>query len=161
MISWCRRLIAGARSGLGKLTLVLYMAQLAACAGTVAPVGPPHRHETHAISDPKTTTLGKTFEAEAQKHPGLSGFDVISSGRTAFEARYVFAHFAQRTIDAQYFIWADDATGPRFERTPISKSGCSIPSNFVAATRSTYSSTSAGSIIACMTRPSSSTTPSR
>ena len=111
MISWCWRSIPGVRSGLGQLTLVLYMAQLAACAGTVAPVGPPHRHETHAITDPKTTTLGEIFEAEAQKHPGLSGFDLISSGRTAFEARYVFAHFAQRTIDAQYFIWADDATG--------------------------------------------------
>jgi phosphatidylserine/phosphatidylglycerophosphate/cardiolipin synthase-like enzyme len=34
-------------------------------------------------------------------------------------------------------------------------------SNFVAATRSNYSSTSAASIIACMIRPSSSTTPSR
>jgi len=65
MISWCRRLIAGARSGLGQLSLVLYVAQLAACAATVAPVGPPHRRETHSITDPKTTTLGKTFEAEA------------------------------------------------------------------------------------------------
>jgi len=111
MISRCWRLIPGVRSGLRHLTLVLYLAQLGACAGTVAPVGPPHRHETHALTDPKTTTLGEIFEAEALKHPGLSGFDLISSGRTAFEARYVFAHLARRTVDAQYFIWADDATG--------------------------------------------------
>jgi cardiolipin synthase C len=104
-------LIPGVRSGLARLALVLCVAQLAACAGTVAPVGPPHQHETHAITDFNTTTLGKVFEAEARQHPGLSGFDLIFSGRTAFEARYVFTHLAQRSIDAQYFIWADDATG--------------------------------------------------
>jgi putative cardiolipin synthase len=104
----CRRRMPG---GLARLALVLCAAQLAACAGTVAPVAPPHNHEVHAIADPETTALGKVFAAEAQKHPGLSGFDLITSGRTAFEARYVFAHLAQRTIDAQYFIWADDATG--------------------------------------------------
>jgi hypothetical protein len=108
VISRCWRLIPGVRFGVGQLTLVLYVAQLAACAGTVAPVGPPHRHETHAITDPKTTTLGEIFEAEAQKHPGLSGFDLLSSGRTAFEARYVFAHLAQRTIDAQYTLPSPD-----------------------------------------------------
>ncbi|HUC64025.1 MAG TPA: phospholipase D family protein [Stellaceae bacterium] len=84
---------------------------LAACAGTVAPPGPPHRIESHALADPGTTRLGRVFEAEAAQHPGLSGFDLITSGRTAFEARYAFAHLAQRTIDAQYYLWAGDAVG--------------------------------------------------
>ncbi|HUJ98033.1 MAG TPA: hypothetical protein VLV85_07300, partial [Stellaceae bacterium] len=79
---------------------------LAACAGTVEPPGPPHRIESHALADPGTTRLGRVFEAEAAKHPGLSGFDLITSGRTAFEARYAFARLAQRTIDAQYYLWA-------------------------------------------------------
>ena len=60
--------------------------------------------------DPTADEL-EAFEPEARKHPGLSGFDFIASGPTAFEARYVFARLAERTIDAQYFIWSDDATG--------------------------------------------------
>lgn len=85
---------------------------VAACAGRVEPVGPPHRIESHALPNPdRATRLGGFFAAAAGAHPGLSGFDLITSGRTAFEARYAFAHLAERTIDAQYFIWADDATG--------------------------------------------------
>jgi putative cardiolipin synthase len=84
---------------------------LAACAGTVEPPGPPHHHLTHALEHPEATRLGKVFEPEAARHPGLSGFDLISSGRTAFEARYAFAHLAQKTIDAQYYLWAGDAVG--------------------------------------------------
>ncbi|HZB90714.1 MAG TPA: phospholipase D family protein [Stellaceae bacterium] len=84
---------------------------LAACAGVVAPPGPPHPIESHALSDPQETRLGRVFEAEAARHPGLSGFDLITSGRTAFAARYAFARFAQRTIDAQYYLWAGDTVG--------------------------------------------------
>jgi putative cardiolipin synthase len=84
---------------------------LAGCAGAVDPPGPPHRSESHALADPETTALGRVFEPEARSHGGLSGFDLINSGETAFEARYAFARLAQRTIDAQYFIWASDETG--------------------------------------------------
>ncbi|HEV2550321.1 MAG TPA: phospholipase D family protein [Stellaceae bacterium] len=85
---------------------------LVACVGRVEPVGPPHRIESHALPNPDTATrLGGFFAGAARAHPGLSGFDLVTSGRTAFEARYAFAHLAERTIDAQYFLWADDATG--------------------------------------------------
>jgi cardiolipin synthase C len=94
------------------LAAALVSSFVAACAGRVEPTGPPHRIESHALPDPeKATRLGGFFAAAARAHPRLSGFDLITSGRTAFEARYAFAHLAERTIDAQYFIWADDATG--------------------------------------------------
>jgi putative cardiolipin synthase len=95
----------------GRLALCLCLPWLAACAGTVEPPAPPHRVATHALEDPASTPLGAVFEREAERHPGLSGFDLIASGRTAFEVRYGFARLARRTIDAQYFLWADDATG--------------------------------------------------
>ena len=84
---------------------------LAACGGTVAPPGPPHREASYALADIQTTALGRLFEPLAERHPGLSGFDLINSGRAAFDARFALAGRAQRTIDAQYFIWAPDATG--------------------------------------------------
>lgn len=84
---------------------------LAACAGTVAPPGPPHREAAYAYAHPETTALGRVFEPLAEHRPGLSGFDLIQSGRTAFDARFALARMAQRTIDAQYYIWAPDAIG--------------------------------------------------
>lgn len=110
------RLHFGSKHGLAHPALigvgcVASLCLLAACAGPVAPVSPPHRIESHALPNPETTPLGQVFETEALRHPGLSGFDLISSGRTAFEARYAFTRLAQRTIDAQYFYWAGDATG--------------------------------------------------
>ena len=96
---------------LAKLAPAWVLLLLAACAGRVEPPGPPHRIESHALADPGSTRLGRVFEAEAAKHPGLSGFDLITSGRTAFEARYAFARLATKTIDAQYYLWAGDATG--------------------------------------------------
>jgi cardiolipin synthase C len=96
---------------LWKGAALLCLAMLAACAGPAAPPGPPHPVETHAITDPDSTALGRLFDGEARRHPGLSGFDLITSGRAAFEARFAFARLAQRSIDAQYFIWAGDATG--------------------------------------------------
>jgi cardiolipin synthase C len=92
---------------------LLVLLLLAACAGRVEPPGPPHVVESHALADPGATPLGRVFETAARRHPGLSGFDLITSGRTAFEARYAFARLAQRTIDAQYYLWAGDAIGRR------------------------------------------------
>jgi cardiolipin synthase C len=94
------------------LAATLLSCLLAACVGRVEPVGPPHHMESHALPNPaKATRLGGFFAGAARAHPGLSGFDLITSGRTAFEARYAFAQLAERTIDAQYFIWANDGTG--------------------------------------------------
>jgi cardiolipin synthase C len=98
---------------LRKFAVTAGLLLLAACAGRIEPPGPPHRIESHALPDPQKTPLGQIFETAANKHPGLSGFDLITSGRTAFEARYAFARLATRTIDAQYYLWAGDAIGRR------------------------------------------------
>jgi cardiolipin synthase C len=95
------------RAGLMQLCLAF----LAACA--VAPVGPPHRVASHALGEPETTALGRVFAREARNHPGLSGFELVTSGREAFEARYGLARLAERTLDVQYYLWVGDATGRR------------------------------------------------
>ena len=61
---------------------------------------------------PKTTTAaGLFFKAEMEKHPGKSGFYPLASGEAAFRTRMAITRIAEKTIDAQYFIWEADATG--------------------------------------------------
>jgi len=43
--------------------------------------------------------------------PGRSGIHALSDAFDAFAARMVLASEAQRSIDAQYFIWQDDRVG--------------------------------------------------
>lgn len=49
----------------------------------------------------------------AAKHPGTSGILPLGSGLDAYAARVTLARAAERTIDAQYYIWQDDLTGLR------------------------------------------------
>ncbi len=60
---------------------------------------------------PETTTADRLFEAEMAQHPGKSGFYLLASGESAFRTRIAMTRIAEKTIDAQYFIWEADATG--------------------------------------------------
>jgi putative cardiolipin synthase len=100
---------AGARRPVRTFVAVCLAALLCACAVT-AP-GPEHRTASYALSDSAATALGRRFGTEAQRHPGLSGFDLVTSGREAFDLRYALAQRAQRTIDVQYYIWESDGAG--------------------------------------------------
>jgi cardiolipin synthase C len=66
------------------------------------------RVPSHAITDAERTTLGRVFAGQATEHPGLSGFQVMASGQTAFVARAALADAAERTLDLQYYSADDD-----------------------------------------------------
>jgi hypothetical protein len=77
---------------------------------------PPLRHETpprasSAVADADTTWLGRLFVPLAGPHPGESGGLHLLDGREAFALRTALADVAERSIDAQYFIWSGDAVG--------------------------------------------------
>jgi phosphatidylserine/phosphatidylglycerophosphate/cardiolipin synthase-like enzyme len=57
------------------------------------------------------TSVGQLFEEAAQRHPGESGFAIIRHGRQAFTDRIALVDLAEKTLDAQYYIWEADATG--------------------------------------------------
>jgi len=60
---------------------------------------------------PETTTAGRFFEAEMAQYPGKSGFYLLPWGESAFRTRIAMTRIAEKTVDAQYFIWEADATG--------------------------------------------------
>ena len=93
------------------LSILTILLILAACA--TLPEGF-ERPESFAYSDTDNTRLGRAFYDETTAHPGQSGFLQLASGLDAFVARAVLAQHAERSIDAQYYLYHDDLTGRLF-----------------------------------------------
>jgi putative cardiolipin synthase len=69
------------------------------------------RMPSNAFAHPETTNVGALFREASEKHPGLSGFSLVQHGEDAFLARLAMADLAEKTLDAQYYIWDSDTTG--------------------------------------------------
>jgi len=66
---------------------------------------------SHALTDTAETTLGRHAERILAGLQGPTGVRMLSRGQDAFLARLVLAEKAERSLDAQYFIWHGDDTG--------------------------------------------------
>jgi len=64
-----------------------------------------------AFNEPETTYLGKSSAEIAASHGGESGFLLMDRGRDALSWRAILADSAQKSIDAQYFLWKNDEAG--------------------------------------------------
>jgi putative cardiolipin synthase len=61
-------------------------------------------------ADP-STRLGAALDAETRARPGKTGIAPLSDGNDALGSRLALAALAERSIDAQYYIWHDDVSG--------------------------------------------------
>ncbi len=68
------------------------------------------RTDSHALSG-LDTLLGRSLAGQIAAHRGKSGLYLLDDVHDAFAARVQLARAAQRTIDAQYYIWHGDLTG--------------------------------------------------
>jgi cardiolipin synthase C len=86
---------------------------IALLAGGCASLPPPtaQRVVSTAIVDTAGTRLAAAIAPVARDHPGLSGIHGMPDAYDAFAARVVLAVTADKSIDAQYFIWHDDQVG--------------------------------------------------
>ena len=76
------------------------------------PVPPTEGRAPQAALPPDPgTLLGAQMAAGAALHPGLSGVVALADGHDALASRLALAEVAQRSIDAQYYIWHDDTSG--------------------------------------------------
>src|SRR6186713_2038290 len=69
------------------------------------------RSVSTAFVDTSDTPLGRTAVPLARAHPQQSGVLALTDGREAFAARALLARAAERSIDAQYYLWRRDFTG--------------------------------------------------
>lgn len=101
---------AGSAHGLGcRLLALLVLAWLAAGCATLPP--PAHPTPSQALTDTAQTALGRAVAPLVAAHPGLSGIVAFEDPHDAFAARVLLARAAERSLDAQYFIWHADAVG--------------------------------------------------
>jgi len=66
---------------------------------------------SQAFDRPAETRLGRQALAAAEPHAGDSGFLILDSGQVAFLQRAALIEAAERSIDAQYYIWNSDVSG--------------------------------------------------
>jgi putative cardiolipin synthase len=81
---------------------------LAGCASLPTDVARP---PSTALADTQDTRLARVLAPAVAAHPGLTGVLPLTTGREAFAARVLLARGAERSIDAQYYIWHGDTTG--------------------------------------------------
>ncbi|MFQ5541999.1 MAG: phospholipase D family protein [Candidatus Binatia bacterium] len=64
-----------------------------------------------AFQYPERTELGQFFASSIEQQAEQSGFLLLNEGKGAILARMALVDMAERTIDMQYYIWEDDASG--------------------------------------------------
>jgi putative cardiolipin synthase len=69
------------------------------------------RTESHALAPVADTPSSRYIQTELHAHEGLSGFRLLSKADNALLSRVVLADHAGHSIDLQYYIFNNDATG--------------------------------------------------
>ena len=81
---------------------------LGACVGQLPEVDRP---VSVAPVDTASTALGRDATALAAEHPGLSGVRLLGDPEKALAAYLGLIAAAERTLDVQYYSWANDTAG--------------------------------------------------
>ena len=88
--------------------VVALAALITGCASLPAPQG---RIETTALTDTADTRLGRAVTPGMGANPGKTGIQPLPNPQDAFAARILLAGAAEKSIDAQYFLWHGDQVG--------------------------------------------------
>jgi len=91
-----------------RFTLLVVVALLGGCA-TLRTDYP--RAPSSSLPPEFDTASGRYVQAELDRHPGRSGFRLLVSGTDALMSRVWLIDHARHTVDLQYFMFENDATG--------------------------------------------------
>jgi putative cardiolipin synthase len=94
-----------------RLFLILLTAAFGGCAVQPVALEEIQRTPSYATLEPESTSLGHDVLRFAAAHEPQSGFHVLDLGEEALLWRGVLIDRAERTIDAQYYIWGEDNVG--------------------------------------------------
>jgi putative cardiolipin synthase len=91
------------------LSLMFAALLMSGCASLPPP--PQDRIASVALTDTAETRLGRSVANDVGENPGKSGVHKFPEPHDAFAARVLLAAAAQKSLDAQYFIWNGDQVG--------------------------------------------------
>jgi cardiolipin synthase C len=94
-----------------RLAALVLSAVIGGCAVQPIALEDVPRTPSYAAIEPASTSLGREIADVAIAHEPKSGFYVLDRGEEALLWRGALADRAERSIDAQYFIWSDDNVG--------------------------------------------------
>jgi len=94
-----------------RLLCFLAIALALTLAGCVTLPPPKDRVATTVVSDTADTRLGKAIVPAAAERQGKTGIHALPDPRNAFAARVLLANAADKSLDAQYYIWNGDQVG--------------------------------------------------
>jgi putative cardiolipin synthase len=90
------------------LAALALAALLAGCASLPPPEG---RTATSAFTNTAATRIGRAVAPGVAANPGKTGVHPMPEPHDAFAARVLLATAAEKSIDAQYYIWHGDGVG--------------------------------------------------
>ncbi|SDZ96290.1 phosphatidylserine/phosphatidylglycerophosphate/cardiolipin synthase family protein [Variovorax sp. YR216] len=97
-----------------RILLLLVFAVLAGCASLPATVERPVSQARTDVADTRLAAVAAASVDAQDTH--LSGLRLLPAGDQAFEARIALVRTAEKSVDAQYYQIADDASGRQFLR---------------------------------------------
>jgi putative cardiolipin synthase len=89
---------------------VFASASLVACSGG-SKSEPRPVVKSYYVAETGSTLLGQTVAKWADEREGASGFELLTTGRDAFQSMVALVRLAEKTLDLQYYIWRADRTG--------------------------------------------------
>jgi putative cardiolipin synthase len=88
--------------------MLVALVTLAGCAGLPKDYS---RTTSYALTPDNNGRIAHVFSKEVEAHPGLSGLYPLEDGQDALAARRALIDTAEHSLDIQYYIWHQDATG--------------------------------------------------
>ena len=116
-LAWAAVVVSGIASlGLAWRAILLTVAvALGGCAVLPSQVERPVSYARHDVADTPLAKIAAASTAAAASRE-VSGFRLLTDGAEAFAARIALIRRAEKTLDVQYYVIADDASGREFLR---------------------------------------------
>jgi len=96
---------------MNRILSFLLVAVVAVATGCATLPPPKDRVETAALTDTAATRLGRAIAPGVAANPAKTGIHALPDPRDAFAVRVLLANAAEKSLDAQYFIWNGDHVG--------------------------------------------------
>ena len=96
-------------NGILKISFLLVFAAMATACASLRPDTP--KSITHALGPTIDTPAARYVHRQLEAHNGLSGFRLLIKSDNALLSRVALADEARHSIDLQYYMFKDDATG--------------------------------------------------